>query len=92
VEPAEIVMIPAICDAASANRAILAARRSMLPCGRIVLQIQDSPLIRDIAGLLRAVGFIAIRVHGADRGDLGGTLISADWPMFGLHSRATGHA
>ena len=92
VEPAEIVMIPAIRDVASASTAILAARRCLLPCGRIVLQTKDDHLTRDIARLLRASGFSSIRTHGDVRGDLRGALISADLPMFGLHARLAGNA
>jgi hypothetical protein len=81
-EPAEIVLVPGLRDLAAAQRAIAVARRCLLPCGRIVLQDCAGGLAREIVRLLRAAGFTGLRTRdGAE-----GAIISADWPMFGLHA------
>ncbi len=80
-EPAEIVLVPGLRTLNAASCAILAARRCLLPCGRIVLQDCAGGLTRDVVRLLRAAGFTAIRTRAGQDG----TIISADWPMFRLH-------
>lgn len=88
VETAEIVLVPQVESLDAATRAILAARRCLLPCGRIVMQDADGTLAKPIARLLAAAGFSFVRITpGAD-----GAIISADWPMFGPHLHASpGH-
>jgi len=79
-EPAELVLIPDIDTLDAARNALLLARRALLPCGRIVLQDRSGTQATAIADLLRRGGFSAVRVRrGATT-----TLITGDWPMFGL--------
>lgn len=81
-ERAEIVLVPQVDSLNEASQIIALARRALLPCGRIVMHDHDGALSPAIARLLRASGFSAVR----SRADARGTIITADWPMFGLGS------
>lgn len=87
VEPAEILLVPSLTDAASVKAALSLSRRCLLPCGRIVLEDSEGGLSREIVALLRDVGFCNIRLHAhADS-----AIISADKPMFGAMLQQVGH-
>jgi hypothetical protein len=79
-EPAEILLMPHVATLSDAMQAIAIARRALLPCGRIVLNDRTGALAGDVMGLLRGAGFSAVRAQQHETG----TLVTADWPMFGF--------
>ncbi len=79
VDPAELIVVPRAASLQQAAQAVAIARRALLPCGRIVLRDLSGGLAREIAALLRAAGFVAIRA--SDDGD--GPIITAERPLFG---------
>jgi hypothetical protein len=79
-DPAEILLMPHIATLSDATQAIAIARRVLLPCGRIVLNDRTGALAGEIKGLLRSAGFSAVRAQQHEAG----TLVIADWPMFGF--------
>lgn len=83
---AEIVLVPRIGSLDEARIALALARRALLPCGRIVMHDPDSLLAAPIVRLLRTTGFSAIRARVSPLG----TIVTADWPMFGLKPDGTG--
>lgn len=85
-EPAEILLAPEIDSIGSAARVVSLARRCLLPCGRIVLRC-EAGLAGGIRQLLHAAGFAPVVVRSTD----GGSIVSADLPMFGL-GRVVDHA
>ncbi len=86
-ERADVILVPHVRCVDEADRAILVARRTLLPCGRIVLQATTGMLEAAISRRLLSAGFSAIR----SRPHKDGTIIAADWPMFGL-GREASHA
>ncbi len=87
-EPAEIVLVPAVANLDQAVQAVSVARRSLLPCGRMVIWDMTGTLASAIARLLRISGFSSVCIRGIAKG----VLILADWPMFGPRPMVTGHA
>jgi hypothetical protein len=79
-DPAEVLLMPHITTLSDATQAIAVARRALLPCGRIVLNDPTGALAGEIMGLLRSAGFSAVRAQQHESG----TLVTADWPMFGF--------
>lgn len=88
MEPAEIVLVPNVTTLDTANLAIAMARRSLLPCGRIVLRDATGLLATGISRLLHAAGFSFVRVRAL----AGGNIVSADWPWFPPLSKEAGRA
>ena len=62
------------------------ARRSLLPCGRIVLRC-EAGLADGVRQLLQAAGFAPV----VARANEAGVIVSADLPMFGM-GRGMRHA
>lgn len=81
-ERTEIVLVPRIGSLDEARMALALARRVLLPCGRIVMHDTDTLLAAPVVRLLRSKGFSAIRARVSPHG----TIVSADWPMFGLNA------
>jgi stage V sporulation protein SpoVS len=79
-DPAEILLMPHVATLNDAMQAIALARRALLPCGRIVLNDRTGALAGAVMGLLRSAGFSSVRAQQHETG----TLITADWPMFGV--------
>jgi hypothetical protein len=77
-EPAEIVLAPMVDTLDRAVRVVLLARRTLLPCGRVVLRC-DAELAEGTSRLLAASGFAKALIRTTDDG----VIISADLPMFG---------
>jgi hypothetical protein len=87
-EPAEIVLVPDVENLDMAAWAIAQARRSLLPCGRMVMLERTGRLSAQVSQMLRSAGFSGVKLRpGAE-----GTLITADWPMFGRLHREAGRA
>ena len=80
VDPAEILLVPHVATMSDATQAIAVARRALLPCGRIVLNDQNGALTVSLMALVRGAGFSAVRALPHETG----TLVTADWPMFGF--------
>ena len=88
-ERAELVLVPLVASLDEAHHAIAIARRALLPCGRIVLRDPNGTLAARMARMLRAAGFSAVRIRPCQAHDgVDGAIVSADWPMFGLHREA----
>lgn len=85
-EPAEIVLAPMIDSIGAAARVVSLARRSLLPCGRIVLRC-EAGLADGVRQLLQAAGFAPV----VARANEAGVIVSADLPMFGM-GRGMRHA
>ncbi len=81
-EPAELVIMPCADSLEAATTAIAIARRSLLPCGRLLMLDPTGQNAAAIIRLLHAAGFSAVKSRKLPEG----TLLSADWPMFGLHT------
>jgi hypothetical protein len=77
-EPAEIVLAPRVDTLDRAARVVLLARRTLLPCGRVVLRC-DAEVAEGTSRLLAASGFAKALIRTTDDG----VIISADLPMFG---------
>ncbi len=86
-EPAELVVMPCADTLEAAGTAIAIARRSLLPCGRLVMLDPEGNTASAIVQMLQAAGFSAIKTRILPQG----TLLSADWPMFGI-TRGIHHA
>ncbi len=87
-EPAEIVLATHVDSLDAAAHAIMMARRSLLPCGRIVLQETTGAPAGAVARMLREAGFCSVRLRASPEG----TMVTADWPMFWPRMREAGHA
>jgi hypothetical protein len=79
-EPAELVIVPGVDSLEQATAAASLARRSLLPCGRIVMLDTTGRFATSVALMLRRAGVSGVR----SRPIAGGILLRADWPMFGL--------
>jgi len=79
-EPVELVIVPGVDSLEQATAAASLARRSLLPCGRIVMLDTTGRFAAAVARMLRNAGFSGIR----SRPLAGGTLLRVEWPMFGL--------
>lgn len=84
-EPTEIVLVPRIAHLDEAAAAIRLARRTLLPCGRIVLHDSEPRRAATVMRLLRDAGFSGVRSRAGE--GMAGAIITADWPMFGLKTR-----
>ena len=87
-EPVELVVVPAVRDAATAAHALALARRALGAGGRLVLHVPHDPghaVTTDIARVLRAQAFGAVRIQELDDG----TVLSAELPCFWSPRAAT---
>ncbi len=86
-EPAELVVMPYADSLEAATTAIAIARRSLLPCGRLLMLDPEGHTAPAIFRLLHAAGFSAVKSRRLAHG----VLLIADWPMFGIQ-REVPHA